>query len=86
MKNLHTPAPWEMNRSSTGHFIQHQGIDIVHVEGVSQKAEANARLIAAAPELLAALQDLMSITKTQYSQMATYKLCKEIVSKATSHE
>ncbi|HEP7878028.1 TPA: hypothetical protein VDT20_005735 [Pseudomonas aeruginosa] len=63
----HTPGPWEIERYSDG-LIQIVGdVRIVSddeenvttvVEAVARGDEANARLIAAAPELLGALQDL----------------------------
>ncbi|HHW2860376.1 TPA: hypothetical protein ACUUCQ_005146 [Pseudomonas aeruginosa] len=61
----HTPGPWEIERYSDG-LIQIVGdVRIVSddeenvttvVEAVARGDEANARLIAAAPELLEALQ------------------------------
>lgn len=63
----HTPGPWEIERYSDG-LIQIVGdVRIVSddeenvttvVEAVARGDEANARLIAAAPELLEALQNL----------------------------
>lgn len=61
--NQHTKAPWQI----TWHFIPQAGRAIAsHVNGESWKgessfrseAQANARLIASAPHLLAALQRL----------------------------
>lgn len=68
MQDKHTPGPWE----ATGNFVRspmHQpeglprGVQIVECrDGYflphTEEARANARLIAAAPELLAALQNL----------------------------
>lgn len=61
----HTPGPWEIERYSDG-LIQIVGnarivsddeeIVTTVVEAVARGDEANARLIAAAPELLEALQ------------------------------
>jgi hypothetical protein len=45
-------------------------------------SNANANLIAAAPELLAALEDLVAISKYPYQEMATYKYAQEIIKKA----
>jgi len=61
--NQHTPRPWEINKDDTGMndsgTIEASGIVIVpDVYGRSKgEADANARLIAAAPELLEALED-----------------------------
>jgi len=58
--NQHTPGPWRWNVDPSGHFAyQHEtGKIIASVQGKSTNgaAAANARLIAAAPELLAALR------------------------------
>ena len=63
----HTPAPWLITRNSVADFsvhledlspIAHVG-DGVH-DGFPEQAEANARLIAAAPKLLQALGNLVN--------------------------
>ncbi|HEP9635415.1 TPA: hypothetical protein VDW08_003767 [Pseudomonas aeruginosa] len=69
----HTPGPWEIERYSDG-LIQIVGdVRIVSddeenvttvVEAVSRGDEANARLIAAAPELLDALVALVECEQT----------------------
>jgi len=52
-------------------------------DGASKEERAaNMKLIAAAPELLAALQDLVAISKYPYQEMATYKYAQEIIKKA----
>ena len=62
--NTHTPGPWEINKEDTGMndsgTIEASGIVIVpDVYGRSKgEADANARLIEAAPDLLLALVDL----------------------------
>ena len=58
MSNQHTPAPWEV-KDQWGYIKVHSadnGVCVIH--GLDFKAQANARLIAAAPELLAALQKI----------------------------
>jgi len=61
MKNKHTPQPWRSNDFSSsvyGYiFGDKQAICRVFLDG--DECEANARLIAAAPELLEALQGVM---------------------------
>lgn len=57
MSTKHTPGPWEW----TGLFIEHDGRAIAQLLPHGQKPnEANARLIAAAPELLEALKRAIS--------------------------
>lgn len=55
----HTPGPWEVFETHTGHYV----LDSAEQAVVCQiewclEAEANARLIASAPELLDALKRL----------------------------
>ena len=58
-KTSHTPGPWEVFESHTGIYI----LDSAEQAAVCRlewclEAEANARLIAAAPDLLAALKGI----------------------------
>jgi len=62
---MHTPGPWKVFWAK-GHQHMFIGIGTEDGEGItsiwrsnSEEAAANARLIAAAPELLAALQDCL---------------------------
>lgn len=63
-----TPRPWKHRKTSDEFFCQTNhgyAIDgptsvVAKVEGLGTESEANARLIAAAPDLLAALQELSS--------------------------
>lgn len=62
----HTPGPWTLHTTgSDGHgwVVQHP-VDgayrgVAQVRGSSRQAQANARLIAAAPDLLAAAEEVM---------------------------
>ena len=65
MKKEHTKGPWEIETKGSRHFID--GADQLTVAYVDragvrdrQEIEAMARLIAAAPELLAALREIES--------------------------
>ena len=66
----HTPGPWEATDLSEAHWVEtnHRwGIfsasrRVAKVEGVGGEYEANARLIAAAPDLLEALKAMVAIT------------------------
>jgi hypothetical protein len=56
----HTPGPWEVFETHTGHYV----LDSAEQAVVCQiewclEAEANARLIAAAPELLETVKQLI---------------------------
>jgi hypothetical protein len=60
----HTPGPWAVYRAvqNEGEFIIHQGAtDIAVTRWALGDCNANARLIAAAPELLAALQACLAV-------------------------
>ena len=58
MNTKHTPGPWEYDRNA-GHIVA-QGISVCRISACSGYGEHddNARLIAAAPDLLAALEKL----------------------------
>lgn len=60
-KTSHTPGPWEVFESHTGHYV----LDSAEQAAVCKlewclEAEANARLIASAPDLLSVLKRLCS--------------------------
>ena len=58
----HTPGPWTARREGGTWYVEvgrdQDYFDICELFGGGDKMEANARLIAAAPELLDALKDL----------------------------
>jgi hypothetical protein len=70
-KVKHTPGPWEISYRESGfiqdgHVIMGNDLEIAHVEpwermddDAIEEAEANAELIAAAPDLLDALMHLL---------------------------
>ena len=62
MEVKHTPGPWAYRPSNSGHFIAGAGANSGYLAEVrhcrtNQDVKADARLIAAAPELLEALTD-----------------------------
>lgn len=59
MNTTHTPSPW-FTQQSTGLLRGKNGEHIATIHPVKKEQEANARLIAAAPELLEALQNILS--------------------------
>lgn len=71
MKTKHTPGPWETGTQTKGSTTLvsriETGFAVAEMRNVHfrEEAEANARLIAAAPELLEALQTFL----TEYVQL-----------------
>lgn len=68
MKSKHTPGPWEYAENSANNFDVFGAGDTVEVavvwgldDPLKAEREANARLIAAAPELLEALEDSLDL-------------------------
>jgi hypothetical protein len=64
MKTHHTKSPWHVGkRYPAGAVYDEKGAEICAFSDLLHPAEvaANARLIAAAPDLLRALQDLVSV-------------------------
>ena len=59
MNTKHTPGPWKYITWHGQHGV-HDAMDNDVCETFGEDAEANARLIAAAPELLEALEYLLS--------------------------
>lgn len=64
--NKHTPGPWNATTQNGVHWVDDpKGNPVVHWAGFDssfsrEQNEANARLIASAPDLLAALESLVS--------------------------
>ena len=59
MNSTHTPGPWDVSFGRNDAAI-HAGGTIAMIDDVMTGWRANARLIAAAPELLAALGDIVA--------------------------
>ena len=90
MSTQHTPGPWQMNTCHQGHFVtapspnggMHQ-ITIAETRAVTRGAlyshmeYADARLIAAAPDLLLALKELL-----EGSNDTTRELARSAIAKA----
>lgn len=66
----HTPGPWKVDRP----YIRGTGRAIVSIESWCDEVEdaANARLIAAAPELYEALEAAYMVLKPQKSRFEEY--------------
>ena len=69
--NSHTPGPWEvtgengyLNQCGIGRRTAHGFDPIAAAYGAGNELEANARLIAAAPDMLAALEHVRASAQT----------------------
>jgi hypothetical protein len=58
MDTKHTPGPWRIEKEQHGSFVM-AGSYCIHRQGLSNADEANARLIAASPRMLDALNDVL---------------------------
>lgn len=65
--NKHTPGPWEhtgqgdiVGKEDNGYGLGYVDVCSVYLRAVRGRTNANARLIAAAPDLLEALEDALS--------------------------
>lgn len=62
---IHMPGPWVAERKQPGRWIIYQDhsepCPIASILEVNDSVDANARLIAAAPDLLEALRDLLAL-------------------------
>ena len=69
----HTPGPWERNEAPTGHYAEEvvaksprgKTITVARIGSGPDRREHDARLIAAAPELLAALEAALPLINNQ---------------------
>ena len=87
----HTPGPWEADKlDSDGIPIYGGPTDnaplIARVYDVGEDIRTNARLIAAAPDLLAALQDLLEARRLHMGPSAVrlrYEIARDAIAAAT---
>lgn len=75
-KAAHTPGPWMIqSRSENYHFIDAEDLDAMNIRVAGNNNEANARLIAASPDLLSSAQrafdHLSSFSMHQYTDTMT---------------
>lgn len=79
----HTPGPWQAEEASVRGitqewFVRVDGDDIAIASDIRDRngnhSEANARLIAAAPELLEALEDLASLAEAAMREVGEYEI------------
>ena len=95
MTTRHTPGPWNVSQNVTRHVIGPEGgvVACAELTWTNEITEANARLIAAAPNLLKALTDLIAnqdatwvaagFTHEQIKAMPYLKPAREAIAKAT---
>lgn len=96
----HTAGPWAIEKTASHNWIgpmRHDGIKIAEIvaglergseytRAFNARQDANARLIAAAPDLLEALQDLVSVAKDGWPfdrQPTLYDRARLAIRKAT---
>jgi len=90
MNTKHTPGPWSINRYDTYDkdiVIREPGVRVDFDDVDQDEQEANARLIAAAPELLEALNAMMDGYDESYTQdQPPNKAARAAIAKATGKE
>jgi hypothetical protein len=90
--SAHTPGPWRLDTGSNpgspkGMAVCEGPFIIANVVDLSNHAKANARLIAAAPELLAALELFVGwYSIGEDSQNAIIRRGRDVIAKATGGE
>jgi hypothetical protein len=66
----HSPAPWSTGTDEDGHVVYSADLEFVAEcgsdDGDAEREAANARLIAAAPDLLAAIKTLLADMEFEY--------------------
>jgi hypothetical protein len=91
MTTQHTPGPWEMRgpcEIKGNYSVVHNG-PLFYVGDAGQPegtGKANARLAAAAPDLLAALQDLLAATEKTYDSRHERQAALDAINKATGEQ
>lgn len=78
MKNTHTPGPWRIGDGESSRVYLVNGPDgaIGEVVYADARNPADARLIAAAPDLLAALEECVSTLRPYYRNIARAAIAK----------
>jgi len=78
MESSHTPGPWIAEGKTVKAISHGKRFKVARIDGrqiTEQGNEANARLVAAAPELLAALRNLLSLLNEDKD--GDYFICQE---------
>jgi len=84
MTATHTPGPWAVIGTEVRWLADDETVTtITELEGLTPRQAANARLIAAAPELLAALQAVLPYLKGTESFAAQEAQARAAIARAT---
>lgn len=99
MTTKHTPGPWAVAKAKHGVDMSHHIVAlvapdredralVVHAhQGDDTQADANARLIAAAPELLEALEGLLAVSvDTSPAELLAMIAAREAIAKAKGEQ
>ena len=82
MKTQHTPAPWSLgSNGATTKVVDADGKAICMI--TYRKDHWNGDLLAAAPDLLIALQDLLNATEATYDNRHEREAALDAIAKAT---
>lgn len=83
MAGQHTPGPWDVSFGKNDAAI-HAGGTIAMIDDVMTGWRANAALIAAAPDLLAALIELQQMVEAGESNEGTHAVVRAAIAKAVT--
>lgn len=91
MSQQHTPGPWTVDGQHYDYYASFsvkaggRGVCAIssNIKRPGAESAANARLIAAAPDLLAALQDLLNATDETYDNRHERQAALDAIAKAT---
>ena len=93
MKTTHTPAPWGIHKQASMVVVGSKGFAVASCGGYSYNGTdteelqgellANARLIAAAPELLEALQNMLDYYGSASANVEALTKSRAAIAKAT---
>jgi hypothetical protein len=85
----HTPSPWTVEQDAFCFTVNADFSPVAFVTGDNAEGRANARLIAAAPELLAALRecaDRLSVHIAHSEDLCAHMKAVEAIAKATGED
>ena len=88
MSTTHTPGPWKFRSTPISAVVTSESGVVVHTEDVdweevgSETVAANARLIAAAPELLAIARRIVAGNHTHTNFVALVEDARAVIAKA----
>lgn len=87
MSANHTPGPWVVSHKKRHKITKESGLVLANaVKCSNPNYEANARLIAAAPELLDALKDMLDYYGTASANVEFLTKARAAIAKATGQD